>query len=266
MATSESEIRMMALLLLKQHGSLNTKEVKELLHTVMAFDDEDMQPSLSRKGEAKIAQKIGNIISHQKVDVRTYYNSYIIDKTIYPAVWSILTGLESQNTLNKISNEETKKRKQKQRYFRPRKIDWTKLNEHRTELGLLGEEFAIKHEIKRVSCFALEDINRIIHVSKNLGDGAGFDILSIDENGNDIYIEVKTTEGPVDTPFYMTENEYSFFNIHKHKNNSFIYRVYDFNKENNEGQIQIIPAEDLFLQYGFDSISYKVRKTINDPL
>lgn len=141
MATSESEIRMMVLLLLKQYGSLNTKQVKKLLHTVMVFDEEDMQLSLSRTGEAKIAQKIGNIISHQSVDVRTYYNSYIIDKTVYPAVWSILTGLESQNTLNKISNEETveRKRVQRQRYFKPRKIDWAKLNEHRTDLGLLGE-------------------------------------------------------------------------------------------------------------------------------
>ncbi|MDA5134538.1 MULTISPECIES: DUF3883 domain-containing protein [unclassified Psychrobacter] len=262
MATSESEIRMMVLLLLKQYGSLNTKQVKKLLHTVMVFDEEDMQLSLSRTGEAKIAQKIGNIISHQSVDVRTYYNSYIIDKTVYPAVWSILTGLESQNTLNKISNEETveRKRVQRQRYFKPRKIDWAKLNEHRTDLGLLGEEFAMKHEKERVSCFASEDVNRVIHVSKELGDGAGFDILSIDEDGNDIYIEVKTTEGRIDAPFYMTANEYYFFDINKYENNSFIYRIYDFNKENNEGKVHVISAKDLFLQYGFDSMSYKVSR------
>lgn len=228
----------------------------------MVFDEEDMQPSLSRKGEAKIAQKIGNIISHQDADVHTYYNSYIIDKTVYPAVWSILTGLESQNTLNKISNEETveRKREQRQRYFKPRKIDWAKLNEHRTVLGLLGEEFAMKHEEERVSCFASEDVKRVIHVSKELGDGAGFDILSIDEDGNEIYIEVKTTEGRIDAPFYMTANEYSFFDIHKYKNNSFIYRIYDFDKENNEGKVHVISAKDLFLQYGFDSMSYKVSR------
>lgn len=118
----------------------------------------------------------------------------------------------------------------------------------------------MKHEKERVSCFASEDVNRVIHVSKELGDGAGFDILSIDEDGNDIYIEVKTTEGRIDAPFYMTANEYYFFDINKYENNSFIYRIYDFNKENNEGKVHVISAKDLFLQYGFDSMSYKVSR------
>lgn len=65
MATSESDIRTAVSLLLRQYGSLTTSEVKELLNTVMPFDNDDMQPSRTR-AEPLITQRIGNIVSHQK--------------------------------------------------------------------------------------------------------------------------------------------------------------------------------------------------------
>ena len=39
------------------------------------------------------------------------------------------------------------------------------------------------------------------------GDGAGFDVLSFDGNGKERLIEVKTTNGAGQTPFFMTRNE-----------------------------------------------------------
>lgn len=134
------------------------------------------------------------------------------------------------------------------------------MNGSRTELGRLGEEFIIRYETERILNFAPEDADRIIHLSDVQGDGAGFDIISLNEDGSDRYIEVKTTKGNLDTPFYMTENERLYFELHKEEGDLFIYRVYNFDETTRKGELEIIPAETLFTEYQFDPISYKVFK------
>ncbi len=62
-------------------------------------------------------------------------------------------------------------------------------------------------------------------ISKDLGDGAGYDILSYDEDRSPIFIEVKTTKGGASTQFYLSENE---LQVSKEKGDSYrLYRVYD---------------------------------------
>ena len=39
------------------------------------------------------------------------------------------------------------------------------------------------------------------------GDGAGYDIRSFELDGRERLIEVKTTNGPAKTPFFLSENE-----------------------------------------------------------
>ena len=39
------------------------------------------------------------------------------------------------------------------------------------------------------------------------GDGVGFDVLSFDARGEERLIEVKTTNGAAQTPFFLTRNE-----------------------------------------------------------
>lgn len=53
MATSESDIRKGVSVLLNQYGTLDTTEVKKLLNTVISFDKDDNEPSLTRS-EPKI--------------------------------------------------------------------------------------------------------------------------------------------------------------------------------------------------------------------
>ncbi len=259
MATSESDIRKAVSLLLRQYGSLTTSEVKSLLNTVMPFDNDDMQPSKTR-AEPLITQRIGNVVSHQKEGTRIYDETYIIDKTVKPATWSILVGLQSQNTIDRIPDEEVQRRKAIRRSFKPQKIDWQALNHRRTELGRLGEEFVMRYETNNVFQFAPNDLDRVIHLSEEQGDGAGFDIMSINYDGTDRYIEVKTTQGSADTPFYMTENERAYFEINRFENSSFIYRVFDFDVNTRMGRVIVISAEELFSTYSFDPISYKVSR------
>src|SRR5699024_8618579 len=259
MATSEHEIRHGVKILLEKHGSLTTKEVKQLLHTVMPFDDDDKVMS-STRNEPLILQRIGNVVSHQKNKLQFYLNSYQIDKNQKPAVWSILRGLKSNNTLQKISPEEEAQKKQIERSFKPRQIDWDGINSYRTELGYEGECFAVRYETTRVLAFAPEDLDRITHLSKEQGDGAGFDILSLSDDGNTRYIEVKTTKGGLNAPFYMSENERQFFLHHQQSGDAFIYRVYNFDETAKKGCVEIISANELFSEYEFDPINYKVTK------
>ena len=59
-------------------------------------------------------------------------------------------------------------------------------------------------------------------------DSKGYDILSFDEEGNELFIEVKTTNGGAQTPFYLSalEMAVSGNNASKYR----LYRVYDFLK------------------------------------
>lgn len=222
----------------------------------MPFDSEDMQMSNTRS-EPLITQRIGNVVSHQRDNICVYDNSYVIDKTTRPATWTILTGLQSKGTLNKISHHEVEKRKQR-RHFNPQKVDWQSVNQRRSELGRLGEKFVVRFETGIVCNFAPFDTGRIVHLSEEQGDGAGFDIVSLNPDGTDKFIEVKTTVGPASTPFYMSENERMYFVLNRYENNSFIYRVFNFDQDNMTGEIICISAEELFTQYHFDPISYRV--------
>lgn len=106
-----------------------------------------------------------------------------------------------------------------------RKIDYDTLQKQNSMIGFLGEKIVLKYEKNRLSNDP--DLSqRIEHVSQTKGDGLGYDILSFDSQGNEIFIEVKTTTQGKNTPFYMSSNEVSFAN--KHPDNYFLYRVYNF--------------------------------------
>ena len=75
-AHTEAQIRRAIKPLLTVYGELNTSEVKNLLHTVLEFSEEDMLPSPTRN-EPRIIQRIGNIASHQTETVKFYDEGFI---------------------------------------------------------------------------------------------------------------------------------------------------------------------------------------------
>jgi len=98
-----------------------------------------------------------------------------------------------------------------------------------TKLGLLGEKFVLSYEKLYLKNLGLSSfIHKIDHVSKTVGDSAGFDILSFDENGKEKFIEVKTTQMGKEVPFYFTRNELSF--SRKNSKNYRLYRIFDFKR------------------------------------
>ena len=76
------------------------------------------------------------------------------------------------------------------------------------KLGRDGEELVFHFELEQLRQFERPDLAKKVRwVSEEDGDGAGYDILSFDANGNERFLEVKTTVGSEITPFYITRNE-----------------------------------------------------------
>jgi hypothetical protein len=100
-------------------------------------------------------------------------------------------------------------------------------------IGDAGEEFVLRHERKKVLEYGID----LVPERKSLteGDGLGYDILSYDENGNEIFIEVKTTTGKEDARFYITANE---LKKSDEVGDAYrLYRVYEFDKVEETGKI-----------------------------
>lgn len=108
-----------------------------------------------------------------------------------------------------------------------RKFDPALRDERNRKLGELGEERVYKHEQDRlVGCGRKDLAQQVCWISRDHGDGAGFDILSFDVTGEKRFLEVKTTLGYRSTPFYLTRNELSF--SEENPDNFRIVRLYDF--------------------------------------
>lgn len=258
---TESQIRKAIRPLVEMYGSLTTSEVKKKIGEVLEFDDEDKIQSNTRN-EMMIIQRVGNIVAHQIDAVKVYSEGFIVDKNYKPALFSAISGLSGNEKT--ISDTEIEKRKKvsqkvnlKERKYT--KINWELENERRTLIGTSGEQFVYEREVEFVKSFDSGSADKVIHLSASQGDGFGYDVISINEKGETIFIEVKTTKGPAETPFYMSINEKTFFeeNI---DNNAYIYRVYNFNIEQRHGSIFKISAKELFEFYEFDPITFMVCK------
>jgi hypothetical protein len=109
-------------------------------------------------------------------------------------------------------------------------------------LGDLGELWVLEQEKQQLIAAEKPKLaNKIKHVAFDQGDGLGYDILSFDEKGNKKYIEVKTTTGPKNQPFYITRNELEA--SRKYGDNYFLYRVYAYDDQQDAGELFILQGD-----------------------
>ena len=123
------------------------------------------------------------------------------------------------------------------------------------EIGNKGELLVLNLEIQKLKDLNKNDLaKKVTHIA-NFNDSAGFDILSYDAKGKEIYIEVKTTLGPVTNDFYMSSGELKFS-----KDNSeqyYLYRVYEYDEKNNSGNLFIRKGE-IDKNFSLKPLKYKV--------
>lgn len=88
------------------------------------------------------------------------------------------------------------------------KSDLSERDAKNRDLGEAGELFILLYERKRLRNAGLTNLaEKVVWVSKEIGDGLGYDISSFDSDGSEIFLEVKTTSGGKATPFYVSKNE-----------------------------------------------------------
>lgn len=97
-------------------------------------------------------------------------------------------------------------------------------------LGRAGEDFVVRYERWRLlQSGAGQLADRVEHVARTQGDGLGYDVLSFSPDGDQRFIEVKTTSFGKRTPFFVSTNEVEFARDEAQRFR--LYRVFDFRAE-----------------------------------
>lgn len=131
------------------------------------------------------------------------------------------------------------------KYNTPRKIDWNDINKNKSITGMKGEEIAFEIEKEYLNSINKEDLAiKVRHVSKDEGDGHGYDILSFFPDGQEKYIEVKSSENTNSTTFKISSNELDF--MKRNKDNYQVYRLFNVSNQTNElPTLKIDTANDI---------------------
>ncbi len=120
--------------------------------------------------------------------------------------------------------------------FKGRKTNYIKKAKNQKKLGYAGELMVLEYEKKFLNKSGNDNLAKEVkHISKEEGDGAGYDILSYELDGTEKYIEVKCTTGGNDQPFYISDTELKF--AEKYFDKYYLYRVYDFDKKKLSGKL-----------------------------
>lgn len=147
------------------------------------------------------------------------------------------TKLKSKNQLIKseIPFSPKKKRNIGKQGNKIVKIDFIEKAISSQKIGKKGELLVVEYEKERLKKLGLN--KRITHVSLE-GDGHGYDIESYNENGEKIFIEVKTTQAGKNTSFDVSSNEVL---VSEDKGNFYyIYRLYDYSETMNSAKFYVI--------------------------
>lgn len=97
-------------------------------------------------------------------------------------------------------------------------------------LGDAGEEWVFGLEQEQLARIGRPDLaNRVVWAARDIGDGLGYDVASFHPDGRERFIEVKTTNYGVRTPFYITKGEVGFS---ERRADAFsLYRVHGFARD-----------------------------------
>lgn len=96
-------------------------------------------------------------------------------------------------------------------------------------LGELGEKFVLGLEKERLTSLGRPDLARLVKHESEKDDSLGYDIRSFNEDGEEIFIEVKTTNSALESRFFITDNELSCARRFRHKYR--LYRLFDFGRD-----------------------------------
>ena len=136
----------------------------------------------------------------------------------------------TEQNIKKINNQSK---------FKAKLIDMGRKQKQNKIIGDSGEAYVLKFENNKIKDLGVK--GKTIHTSVVEGDAAGYDIQSVDKNGNVIYIEVKTTKGKCSEPFTITRTQLN--RSIKEKSNYYLYRLFNYDADNNTYEIAFINGD-----------------------
>lgn len=181
------------------------------------------------------------------------YNEYLLNKQIETS----LKVVSNKNTnyitplgkrIDKIVNHKTEIKKEiispEISHQVARKVDWELINKTKNLIGSSGEQIAMAYEINYLIQNEKNELaEKVKNVSKDVGDGLGYDILSYFPDGREKYIEVKSTSKDYGQSFFMSSNELTF--LSQHANQYFVYRIFSVNNDDKEPFLRVLSSEDV---------------------
>jgi hypothetical protein len=133
--------------------------------------------------------------------------------------------------------------------------DYAKEDARNRALGLAGEESVLERERQTLIAVGRSDLaERILHVAKIEGDGAGYDIKSYTPEGEEKFIEVKTTRGDNRSGFYLSAAEIRFSD--EHLDRYYLYRVFDFDPGTCSGKL-FIQKGRITTAFSLEAVQFK---------
>jgi len=174
--------------------------------------------------------------------------------------------VESRNTLVEVAVPTSSARQvglKTAEYIARPQHDYAEQDARNRRLGLAGEEAVLQREKATLRAAGRNDLAEMVtHVAKVEGDGAGYDIKSYTLNGEQTFIEVKTTRGGVQTPFYLSRLEAGF--SREHADCYYLYRVFEFDEGASSGKY-FVTKGDLSVNFCLEPLQYKVVLATSQP-
>ncbi len=134
----------------------------------------------------------------------------------------------------------------------------------RMEIGDLGEVVALHYELRRVEEETQSTANgKVTRVSKEIGN-LGYDIESISQ-GNNVFIEVKSTTGGFWTDFFLSSNEFEV--MRRLGDEYWLYRIFELSRNDGSAKLSIFRGrKEIESYFEFEPTNYKfIGRTTNAP-
>lgn len=216
---------------------------------VLSSDQINQLIDLVSNHEQRRAISFEELVEHDWESLTNLCFSFINEMSEqYEAIVSQVWGFQSNGKPRLIKQPKPNSRpygRNVSRSFQGDDIDFQKKTERDSYIGNAGEDLVIDYEK-----YLLRNFPELQEKVEKVKDGMGFDIQSYYEDQKPKYIEVKTTTGDRNTPFYLSANELEFFK--KECPSVHLYRIYHFDDENHlinfyelsgdiESQIDVTP-------------------------
>ena len=143
------------------------------------------------------------------------------------------------------------------REYKARVIDYAARDAANRDVGKAGEIAALSYERDRLLSLGKSELaEKVRHSSVEDGDGLGYDILSFNEDGSELYVEVKSTSNPSGSnDFFISPKELRF--LRENELSYKIVRIYGVGSE--DVSFFEISGSELVRDFDFEPISFRVR-------